>query len=217
MKEKKYEEHPSYGLLGFSRAVGGNPNLFGSSVPHTDKIIMKLKHAKAFRSGNSDWYLGGNLIAEIEMSYTQFAEAITCMNVGEGVPVTILYTDKDGKAPACEFELSRKQFENEFSSHLKETNEIANNLISEAKEYLNKPRLTKAEREDLLRKLEKISQEIGVNSEFVLSQFNKQMDKSVVEAKNEIEAFAQYRVNELGLEKLAELKEIQMLPEDNNE
>ena len=208
MKKREFDEHPSYGLLSFSRATGGNPKLFGSSVPHTDKIIVRLQHAKTARDLNSQWYMSDGLIAEAEMSYTQFAEAITCMNVGEGVPVTILFTEKDGETPKCDFELSRKQFEEEFKEHLKETNEKVNTLIDSFKELMEKPRLTKAEREEMLRMLTHISNDIGTNSAFIMSQFNKQMDKSVMEAKNEIEAFTQYKLNALGLEKLDELKAI---------
>ena len=208
MKNKEYESQPSYGLLSFSRATGGNPKLFGSSVPHSDKIILRLQHAKTARDFNSQWYMGDGLIAEVEMSYTQFAEAITCMNVGEGVPVTILFTEKDGEIPKCEFELSRRQFEDEFSEHINKANAEAKEAIAKFQEMMDKPRLTKAEKQEMLSLLNKISNDIGCNSTFILSQFNKQMDKSVMEAKNEIEAFTQYKINELGLEKLDELKSL---------
>ena len=48
--------------------------------------------------------------------------------------------------------------------------------------------------------------------DFSHEKLTEQMDKSVMEAKNEIEAFTQYKLNALGLEKLEELK---ALPEKN--
>lgn len=212
MKKTEYESHPSYGLLGFSRVMGGNPKLFGSSIPHTDKIVMKLKHAKTCRDLSRQWYFGEGLIAEVEMSYSQFAEAITTMNVGEGIPVTILYTEKDGKTPECDFELKRRQYEEELSEQIKEANKNVNELIASLKEMFEKPRLNKADKEQILSTLNKVSMDIGCNSTYIMTQFNEQMDKSVMEAKNEIEAFTQYKLNALGLEKLEELKS---LPEKN--
>ena len=44
-----------------------------------------------------------NCIVEVDMSYTQFAEAITSLNMGDGVPVTI--TNIGGQpVPGCPYE-----------------------------------------------------------------------------------------------------------------
>lgn len=81
--------HPSYGTLLFSRRTGAKEALFGSSIQHRDTICMTLHHASIERGLNRDWIHGDKVIAEVEMSYSQFAEAITSMNIGTGVPVTV--------------------------------------------------------------------------------------------------------------------------------
>ena len=83
--------HPSFGMLSFSRAHGGHSNLFGSSIQHRDTIHMVLKEGTVSRDLNEDWYLGGPEIVEVEMSQSQFAELITSMNMGSGVPCTIKF------------------------------------------------------------------------------------------------------------------------------
>lgn len=37
-KETKLKEHPSYGMLSFSRRIGGKKPLFGSSIKHENVI-----------------------------------------------------------------------------------------------------------------------------------------------------------------------------------
>lgn len=96
--------HPSYGTLLFNRAYGGGETaLFGSSIKHRDTITMELYHADITRGLNNDWIHGNKLVTRIEMSYSQFAEAITSFGCGSGVPVTIRYTEKDGRIPECDF------------------------------------------------------------------------------------------------------------------
>ena len=80
----KCTTHPAYGMLSFSRRSGGKQSLFGSSIEHKDVIAMTLRHGEVTRNLSSDWYHGTEVIAEVEMSYAQFAEAITSMNMGSG-------------------------------------------------------------------------------------------------------------------------------------
>lgn len=52
------------------------------------------------------------------MSQSQFADAITSLNMGDGVPCTIMFTERDGYMPACDFVSKIEQFRGEFSDHL---------------------------------------------------------------------------------------------------
>ena len=75
-------------------SIGGSGTaLFGSSIMHNNVIRLSISKGMMEREGNEDWFLAGtdinDMIVEVEMSYTQFAEAITSLNIGEGIPVTI--------------------------------------------------------------------------------------------------------------------------------
>ena len=91
------ERHPSYGMLQFNRTSGGKTALFGSSIQHSDTIMMRLRQGEVSRDINNDWFFGADVIVEVEMSYSQFAECITSMNMGSGVPVTIRYIKGQGR------------------------------------------------------------------------------------------------------------------------
>ena len=217
--------HPSYGTLLFSRkSGGGKTSLFGSSIQHRDTICMTLHHASIERGLNRDWIHGDKVIAEVEMSYSQFAEAITSMNIGTGVPVTVRWTEKDGKIPPCDFVSKREQFEDEFKTQRKNATRVSEELIQEVTELFNqKGTLKKADKEEILRKLNKLKMDIGINTDFIVNQFNEQMDKTVMEAKGEIEAFYQNKVNTIAsaalVEHRDELKRLDNpveISEDNN-
>lgn len=202
MSNKEKETHESYGMLGFYRTQGTPVNLFGSSIKHQHTIRMTLKKAAKGRSLNRDWYYGEEEIVEVEMSQNQFAELITSLNVGDGVPVTIRRLN--GKHMAeCPEESKRELFEKEFESKMIALSSKLKMLTEETERILNdKSAPKKADKELILKQIKMLQQEIESNIPFVASQFNEQMDKTVTEAKAEVEAFVMNKVHSLGIEGL---------------
>ena len=197
--------HPSYGMLAFSRRSGGKNTLFGSSIEHNNVITLTLRHGEITRGLNSDWYYGDKVIAEVEMSYAQFAEAITSMNMGSGVPVTIRWTEKDGRMPECNFINKTKQFKDEFSEKMDKANLEMKGLITEAEElFSGKKNISQADRKNILSKLFSIQAEVSGNAKFAYECFTEQMNKTVMEAKGEIEAFCQNKINSIAQAALVE-------------
>lgn len=195
--------HPSYGTLLFNRAYGGKTPLFGSSIEHSNVITMELRHAT--RGLNCDDIFGNKPIVKVEMSYSQFAEAITSFGQGTGIPVTIRYTEKGGKIPPCDFVSKREQFTGEFKEQTDKAMEKSKALINEVAElFSSKKTLTKADKENILTKLNMLNFDIGSNIGFIADQFNKQMDKTVMEAKGEIESFCQNKINAIASDALVE-------------
>lgn len=200
--------HPAYGMLSFSRRTGSKTPLFGSSIEHRDTIAMTLKHGDITRGLSTDWFYGDKIIAEVEMSYAQFAEAITSMNMGSGVPVTVRYTEKDGRIPECDFVSKKEQFQDELKERLSNATEISRSLISEVQKLFDeKKTITKSDKAEIINKLTKVASEINGNVNFTYEMFNEQMDKTVVEAKGEIEAFYQNKVNSIAQAVLVERKD----------
>ena len=139
------------------------------------------------------------------MSYSQFAEAITSFGQGNGIPCTIRYTEKDGKIPECDFISKRKQFTDEFKSQTEDTMNESQQLIQDVTDlFSQKKALTKADKESIISKLRKLSMDLGSNIGFIADQFNEQMDKTVMEAKGEIESFCQNKINAIASASLVE-------------
>lgn len=201
------DKHESYGMLQFSRTSGGAKALFGSSIQHKDTIVMTLREGEVLRELNKDYYFGSKEIVEVEMSYSQFAEAITAMNIGTGVPVTINYIQGKGRLEDCPFVDKKQQYENEFAEHLEDIKKEASDTINEVKKIFDKKSIGKGDKEEILKKLQRLESQIGGNTEFIYKQFNEQMNKTVTEAKGEIEAFCQNKMNSIALTALSEHQE----------
>lgn len=78
--------HDSQGMLSFSKTQGGSRNLFGSSISPSETVRLSIKQAISERSNNTDRFYPingekGDLI-QVEMSLSQFAQAISSMNTG---------------------------------------------------------------------------------------------------------------------------------------
>ena len=207
-KESEFEttvSHPCYGTLLFNRSTGGEISLFGSSIQHRDTITMEVYHADITRKYHEDFIHGNKLALRAEMSYSQFAEAITSFGMGSGVPITIRYTEKDGRIPQCDFVSKRQQFVDEFQKHRENVTETAQQLLKDVEDLFTKKKaLTKAEKEAIISKLGKLSMDLGCNMDFIAAQFNDQMDKTVMEAKGEIESFYQNKINAIANATLVE-------------
>lgn len=83
--EKK--EHPSYGIIRIARSSvsGRGTALFGSSIMHNNVIRLAITQGVMERDANEDRFFPKermkDRLIEVEMSYTQFAEAITSLNM----------------------------------------------------------------------------------------------------------------------------------------
>lgn len=208
MKREIYR-HSAFGMVSFGRVTGGDNVLFGSSIKHNDRIRLTIKHGEQDRTLHEDRYYGRKRIVEVEMSYSQFAECITAMNVGNGVPCTIQYTEKDGRIPAIEENNSkREQFRNEFSDTISKAMEQVQMQINQIQESIDtKKSLGVKDRKEIISQLRQVKYNIGCNLDFCVSQFDEQMDKSTMEAKGEIEAFCQNKINSIAQAALVERKD----------
>lgn len=75
-----------------------------------------------------------------------------------------------------------------------------NNTVQEATEILeNKPNITKADRTKILNGIKKLLQEVKNNLPFFKRQFDEQMNKTIVEAKAEVESFVMNTIITTGL------------------
>lgn len=198
--------HPAFGTVAFNRRYGGgSQTLFGSSIYHDNTIALTIRHADVTRNLNNDWYHGTRDIVEVEMSYSQFVEAITNMNSGTGIPCTIRHTEKDGRIPPCHFVDKYTEFQTEMKESLDKTNADAEQLYKEVKElFETKASISKKDRAEILAKLDRIVNGSKSSTIFTLDQFKEQMDKTVQEAKGEIEAFMQNKLLTIAQQSLVE-------------
>lgn len=196
------EKHPSYGLIGITRTYGGDNVLFGSSIKHNNTITLRISRAEYHRDLHHDSFYERDGIIEVSMSNSQFAELITSANIGGGVPCTIRRMGKELVEP-CPFKDKREQFTEELNNDLNKINKTSNEIISQVTQlFEEKKTLNKADKEAILSKLYTLNTQLNANSKFVYEMFQEQMDKTVKEAKGEVEAFVMNKINSMASEAL---------------
>lgn len=210
-------KHPSYATILFSRRSGGKTDLFGSSIHHHDTIACTIYQASLTRGLNTDWISGDNELIQVEMSYSQFAEAITSLNMGTGVPCTLRFVKGQGSMPPCNFVDKKKQFAEELETNLAENNNKMKNLIKDVKDIFEKKSLTKADKTDIIKKLNAIESGMTQHTQFTFEQFQQQMDKTVSEAKGEVEAFVQNKMHQIASAAMIQTNDTpeSLIPKDN--
>jgi len=189
MDDRTTIEHESFAMLGITRSsCSFSQNLFGSSIQHSHTIKLKIAPAKIDRMLNRDWFHANTKpYIEVEMSYSQFAEAITSMNVGDGVPVTLRRLDGKMIEDCPQFD-KRQEFEKEFEKEMLKIGKSLRVLTEQAEALLSEKKPpTKSDKETILKGIKALRQEIESNVPFIQSSFNEQMDKTVLEAKGEFE------------------------------
>lgn len=205
--EKK--QHPSYGMMQLSRSsIGGTGTaLFGSSIMHNDVIRLTITNGYMEQEDGQNRYYAKNgrrnCIVEVDMSYTQFAEVITSLNMGDGVPVTI--TNIGGQpVPRCPYENKQKLMRKEVESTADGIARKLNQQAAEVKQLLDEKRvLSKSDREWIVDVLKSAGRKLSSDLPFLNELFQEQMDKTVTEAKGEFESYLQNKMNSIALEALA--------------
>jgi hypothetical protein len=189
MDDEKITKHESYGCISMSTNFGGDKSLFGSSIPHSEYISIRINEAEDHRYLNQNTHVPKRELIEINMSKTQFAEFITSMGKGTGVPCTITRVNGEKREP-CPFTPKAEVHRQEFEAHLDDIKKEMDEAIAKTHELFAKKTLNKSDKESLLRALEHLRTQVISNSGYQVQMFNEQMDKTLFEAKAELEAFA---------------------------
>lgn len=202
-------EHPSYGMVAFSRLhCSGKQVLFGSPLDrHYASVRLRVHYGRRRHHLKRDWFSTAdhNPVVEIEMSAAQFAEAITNMNVGDGVPCTIRYAEgRMVPDPPENAPLEVEKIRQSFAEDMREIGEKLKRSIGRADELLKKKSLTKQDRDDIMAELRLAAEHFQSNQKFAVDSFQESTDKIVTAAKTEIDATFQSVVREAGLQKLRE-------------
>ena len=202
--EKGYEEalptrHPSYGMIRMSRFSGGHNVYFGSSITHGGGITVEISTAEVKRELSGDWYHPDTPFISVDMSYSQFAEMITTGMNTQGTPCTIRHRDGK-KVERCEFTNKRQQFQEEFSDKMEDLKGRINTLVEDSRKLLSGAKApNKSERELILGEIDSAVGMLTDHFTFLDKQWNRQLEKTTMEAKAEIEGFYETKIRDLGV------------------
>ncbi len=200
------KRHPAFGLVGLSRRSGGHDRLFGSELNSGQTISLHISQAEEHWHLSEKRYYAKNIpMIEVEMTPSQFAELITTMNIGQGVPCTIRYADGAQVPNFVDADTLHDKIKEDLSKDTREVNDLVKKLQSDLEEVLASTGLSKAKKDVLTSTMNRIRQQVTSNMPFVLDQYHEAVDKVTASAKAEVEAYITHAVTSLGLKSLEDI------------
>lgn len=194
------ERHDSYGMLSIVRCSGGSRSLFGSNIKHNNTILLRINKATVDTSLNKDWYNKKENIIEIEMSQLQYAEFLSSIN-SEGVPVTITKLNGNDVEPNGMSNIVKKS-KDEFKDEMNYISNQIKNKVKDIQEALKKKNLNKKDKDLIDDVIREMSSMFYDKVPFAKQRFEEEIDRVVIEAKNEIEAQYMQQALKVGTENI---------------
>lgn len=204
IEERERFTHPSYGMIRASRIHGNSGKLFGSELEIDHYIEIEVQHGSMDRELSNDWFYASHTspVVQLRMSPLQFAEFVTSLNCGDGVPCTLEYADGKKVEQQTSNETKKEATHRQFKDRMKM---FASRLLKkrdEAKDLVKKKTLSKEDQRQLLLHLDWLTQEITRNIPFFMECFQEVADRVVAESKAEVEAAIMHKITTLGLAEL---------------
>ena len=205
--EKKYETHESWGMIGASHCTCNSRKFFQSDVPCHNLISITIKQAEKHRDLSRDWVMGKKTICEVYLTPMQWAEMLTNMNYGDGVPCTIRYTESNGltdfKEEPSKLDLVLEETDSTIDKGVSILGELKENL----QQLLADKKLSRKAYDELTHNLARAVDCLGGNSiDFLKRSAKEEIEKMTVEAKANINSFIDYKIHSTGLKEIERLR-----------
>lgn len=186
--------HPAFAQIGASR-VSGETYLYGSDFKHRNTIRITIRKSELMRDLSHDNHFGREELIEVELSEAQWATFISTLNVGFGVPCTLLHTG--GKTiPGLPKPAKRTdQFMDEVSETLLSTSEG----LAKLRGMVEASSLSAKAKKEFLSAIEVAGYGVGANLKFVADTFGKHVEKVTEDAKTEVEAYITSVIQRTGI------------------
>lgn len=202
-EDRKYETHPSFGRVCFSRVTGNPGQLFGSALDnHHNYITLSISRCEVEHHLNRDWYYDRDELIEVALSAAQFAELLTTMNSSPGTPCTITHLNGKTVERVPQRDVEVKKVKDGFEKEMKGLAASLKTKRAKVADLLDKKTLNKADKEAIMNFCDKIIMETESNIPFALDSFAEASEKVTAQAKAEVEAFMTTAIHRAGLDAL---------------
>ncbi len=198
-------KHPSFGIINISRVSigGGHKRLFDSPFKHYHAITLEISPGQMSRNLHGDTIMpSGNVpYITVAMSEVQFSELI--LNAGRfgGTPCTIEYVNGE-RVPDPPKSDIKKLWADEVKAGFKDIADAADAAEKSVNDLLAKPRITKGDVESLKSIIYTLAQDLRSNLPWMQERFQEAMEKTIADAKGEINAHVSSVIQKSGLKAL---------------
>lgn len=210
MSVEETRVEPYMAMVHFSRR-NGHKHLHDVDYPRDGYIVLTITEGMVKRSTTSDFHMAANRfpVVEVAMSELQFAQLISTMNIGDGVPGTFQYRPEPGTQSVwVEMPEAQKTTEQKFSDDVKATAKTAVDAQTEVTKMLRQllagKTINKGAVQAVLEQAEIAQRELSSSLPFILERADEDIGDRAARAKVEVAAFAKNIVQGLGMDALGE-------------
>lgn len=203
MEEENVKREASYGTIRLSRSQigGGGQFFFGSKVRVTNSILLEIDQAEIVDHRGEQRFrsVGGAPLIRVELTPLQFSELLMSSDRYEGVPCTITRHPIHGPVKyvregiKTDADLAEEAFK-------KSVRELKGFLTRDAVNVVSDSKLCKRDKERILGALDTVERNLTANSEYNLKCLREATERTLMEAKAEMEGYIQNRCKQLGLD-----------------
>jgi hypothetical protein len=208
-------KHPAYALIGAGRVscggAGGGISLYGSDFKHNDYVRITIRRSQLGRGLSHDYFYGsGEQLIEVALSYSQWAEFVSSMNMGEGIACTLQHVAGQ-QVPQLPPPPKRDE---QFITEQQKDMDALIALVADAEKQVAELNISQKAKTVMLNLAFKIKQELKDNLPFVMKSFGKHLEDTVEKAKTEVNAYVENKIHRAGLAAMGAA--VNKLNDDNN-
>lgn len=213
-------KHESYGVITASRVSGGI-KLFGTvQDTHTTCVALRITRARAsMRDGDAtlcvheDYGNGDRSIVEVYLSTAQWAELLSSLGAGTGVPCTLRSVRGRNMAKVPEaYQDNPDRVIEAFKKKLRERPKYSSTVFSDFVETVRASKLSKKDQDKLTGMARDLMSGGIADAEWTLEEFSSHAAKLRAAHMVELDATITGVVQKLGLERLREVLTEQHVP-----
>lgn len=203
------KSHPAFGMIAFSRISSSDTvQLFGSEVKSSSTIRMRVcQGSELWTLSEKHFFADSTPLIEVEMTASQFAEAITTLNSGNGAPCTIRHFNREQIPDFKDEDTLHELIQKDLKADVENVVSLTDKLISDLNSVLAETQLSKAKKELLVKTVERLRMQVKDNMPFVLTQYQRALAKVTTAAKAEIDSFVTHVALTRGLNSLVAIAE----------
>lgn len=188
--------HESFGMISVSRYTCGGQPLFGSDFLSSTVMNVTISNADVTQRLGKNWYSSTSVVASADLTPAQYAEMISSPNT-IGVPCTIKTTQSNPEIVYEPIESVQLYIKNKAESTF-------DDITSSNKETLKKVvdllegNIKKSDKDEIIKSIRQQFAKVDSTIPFLKEQFNKDVDKSVSDARVEVHSLLTQVISEYG-------------------
>ena len=208
-------EHDAYGTIAMTVSTGGSQTLFGSDLPHNQRVHISVCRARLHRDLNRDWISSYSCpVIEFSMSHAQFAQFITSQGCGGGTPITFNFapdpgTQSEPMPGIRNVETKHETFRREIAEGVRTRLAKMQEQVDELGKMLETGKVSIKALREIHKDLDRQADYLPGTMEFVVKSAEEALEKATSDAKIDIESYIAMSAKRIGLNSIAELARLE--------